>query len=405
MNMFKKTAIGGTLLLSLLSLAACGGGGGSTPAANNGGGTPPSPSAYPTGQDANDSAASNGSIATATPQAVGDNTVNTIWPQGDQDYYAVDLVAGTEYEFSANNICASCDVYLHLYDAMGTELAADDDYIGYDSRLLFTPAADGTYYVMIRAFNTTFGVAQYTVGVRVFVDADGDAYSDYYDCDETDATIYPRADEIAGDGIDQNCSGVDRLVLTTADSAEVDNTPAQAREMTAFTGYYRELQYRDAVFMDNARTLHDAADEDWFTVTLAPNSAVRVRSIGYASSGLASIDYFEPDAVTLTGPAMENPTANPMTFYVRLSGSNAAGAHRVVGSEYLGRDLDGDGYYNQNRGSNRDCDDSDATIYPTATEIDNDGIDQDCNGSDSISIAPIANNASVVITPEKIEPE
>ncbi len=220
MNMFKQTAIGGILLLAFLGLAACGGGGGGgAPAGGGGGGGAPGPSDYPTGQDANDSAADNGSIATATPHTVGDNTVNTIWPQGDQDYYAVELVAGTEYEFSANNICASCDVYIYLYDDMGAEIDNDDDYIGYDSNLRYTPAVSGTYYVMVRAFNTTFGVARYTIGVRVFTDADGDNYSSYYDCDEADATIYPTAPEIAGDGIDQNCSGVDRLASTTPDSA------------------------------------------------------------------------------------------------------------------------------------------------------------------------------------------
>jgi hypothetical protein len=43
-------------------------------------------------------------------------------------------------------------------------------------------------------------------------------------------------------------------------------------------------------------------------------------------------------------------------------------------------DADGDGFY-----STTDCDDGDASVYPGATEVANDGIDQDCNGQDYTS--------------------
>lgn len=40
-------------------------------------------------------------------------------------------------------------------------------------------------------------------------DADDDGYSADLDCDDTDATIHPGAEETCDDGIDQDCNGVD----------------------------------------------------------------------------------------------------------------------------------------------------------------------------------------------------
>jgi hypothetical protein len=50
-------------------------------------------------------------------------------------------------------------------------------------------------------------------------------------------------------------------------------------------------------------------------------------------------------------------------------------------------DQDGDGFVPNNEcgyGEQGDCDDNDNTIYPGATEICGDGIDQDCDGEDEI---------------------
>ncbi|WP_303901389.1 S8 family serine peptidase [Thiohalomonas denitrificans] len=46
-------------------------------------------------------------------------------------------------------------------------------------------------------------------------DADGDGYSAAEDCNDNDASIYPGAEEIVGDGIDQDCNGYDLTIVVT----------------------------------------------------------------------------------------------------------------------------------------------------------------------------------------------
>jgi choline-sulfatase len=62
---------------------------------------------------------------------------------------------------------------------------------------------------------------------RRLTDDDGDGFSARFgggDCDDHDATIYPGAEDIPGDGIDQNCEGGDAPAVVTAkpDTAKPD---------------------------------------------------------------------------------------------------------------------------------------------------------------------------------------
>jgi hypothetical protein len=73
-------------------------------------------------------------------------------------------------------------------------------------------------------------------------------------------------------------------------------------------------------------------------------------------------------------------------FQLIYINQNAAQAHLNHGDYLPDADLDGYSAIGACTGTGDDCDDTDATIYPGATEVPDDGIDQDCNGEDETSL-------------------
>ncbi len=79
---------------------------------------------------------------------------------GDRDWISVVLRGGIRYtidlEGSGSAAGSLSDPYLRLYNGAGALLAEDDDSgTGFDSRLTFTPASPGTYYLAAAAFSDT----------------------------------------------------------------------------------------------------------------------------------------------------------------------------------------------------------------------------------------------------------
>ena len=104
--------------------------------------------------------------------AVNGRTTGRIWTGGDQDWFAVELVADQIYEFNLEGEPTGRgtleDPYLTgIYDADGNLIADttnDDGGISTNSRVTFAPTENGIYYVAASAFAS--GVGNYTLFVE-----------------------------------------------------------------------------------------------------------------------------------------------------------------------------------------------------------------------------------------------
>jgi choline-sulfatase len=103
-----------------------------------------------------------------------------------------------------------------------------------------TPEGAGIYEAIEEK---SFGMRHVLAIGRTTVDRDGDGFAAAFgggDCDDRNASAFPGAEEVAGDGVDQNCEGGD-LVAQAAPpepAAGTNAAPVEARkrEGTAFEG-------------------------------------------------------------------------------------------------------------------------------------------------------------------------
>jgi MYXO-CTERM domain-containing protein len=191
-------------------------------------------------------------------------------------------------------------------------------------------------------------------GSTGFVDADSDGFPACGDCDDSDASISPDADEVCND-LDDDCDGlVDEpgSIGQTNWYADGDGD-GYADELTAIDTCWGPKGYIDA----DSSSGWDCDDED---ASVHPDAPETCNDVDDDCDG--TVD--GPDAVDAS------------LWYA---------------------DADGDGYTSEDaaatdctapkgfaEASKRpDCDDGDPTIHPLATDAPDDGVDQDCDGQDA----------------------
>lgn len=356
---------------------------------SSGGGTTEYVAVFPTSMDNYEANAdNNASTTTTTIEVGGELQTHSIYPHGDYDWIKVELEEGKLYNFFTTNLNEVGDTYLYLYDNVdqspGNHVDSDDDYIDYDSHIEeFNATYTGTYYLKVRSYDYD-EVTSYQIGVVEHMDADEDGYIPYFDCNDMNDSIYVEADEIIGDGIDQDCNGED-LPTVVADNYEVDNvTP---KSMAETQGSYEEYQHRNDIY-SKKHSLHEETDVDLFAVTIPAKSKSEIIISDYFSD-FNQFDwtvYDSNDTVVDDGSdgiwdEYTNDTNHSIDYVVEIAGYGGGGTGWYVPAFVdHGEDRDNDGYYTMDWSA--DCDDTNSSRYPGATDNYGDGIDQNCDGFD-----------------------
>lgn len=103
----------------------------------------------------------------ASPITIGEVQAHTFSPAGDHDWVKFVVTSTSEpYTIQTLNLSNGADTILNLYDIDGTSrLANNDDYIDLDSRIVYTFATAGTYYVMVEHYSMDIGIGKYDITV------------------------------------------------------------------------------------------------------------------------------------------------------------------------------------------------------------------------------------------------
>ena len=232
--------------------------------------------------------------------------------------------------------------------------------------------------------------------------------ADNTDCDDTNANVYPGATETPDNGIDEDCDGFDLLTwYADNDSDSYGDANASQIANTQPSGYVSDNTDCD----DTDANIHPGATE-------TPDNGIDEDCDGYDlltwyedadGDGFGNPDVTQEANTQPTGYVADNTDCDdneandyPGNTEVCDGIDNDCDGlvddedDSLTGAPTWYADADGDGYGNPSDSviscnppsgyisDHSDCDDSDANIHPGATEIPNDGIDQDCNGSDLV---------------------
>jgi uncharacterized protein (TIGR03382 family) len=230
-------------------------------------------------------------------------------------------------------------------------------------------------------------------GSTSYADADADGWAACEDCDDSDATVKPDGAERPGDGIDGDCDGLESCYVdadgdgyapdggATVESDDTDCADAGEASNTTPTGDCD----------DTSTSFHPGADESDCADPADHNCDGSTAYADADADGWAACQDCD-DALGTVHPEVEE-----ICNGVDDDCDGSIDQDPTDGSTWYA-DADGDGYTDpelslvscdQPEGyaaaTEEDCDDQDPGSFPGASEVPDDGVDQDCDGDDLLT--------------------
>jgi len=201
-------------------------------------------------------------------------------------------------------------------------------------------------------------------------DDDGDGDPDTSDCDDADASVYTGAPE-ACDGADSDCDGsiVDAFIDTDGDGqpdcVDPDDDDDGILDVDEGAGDIDGDGIPDSLDLDD--TDGPDADPDGDGLSNGDEAIIGTDPLDPDTDGDGDGDASDCDPL--------DPTAAAGLPEI-CDGADVDNDCDLATGDHL--DADGDGHTL----CDGDCDDDDPSIHPGATEVCEDGVDQDCDGAD-----------------------